>query len=77
MVNGVKSGQQVKQGQSRNFTLVHTNKDIVDYNKPKVDRTFFNLFQISSYITVTLGSVIKYAYEIDVKPRSLIYSQYD
>ena len=29
MVNGVESGRQVKQGQSRNFTLVHTNNDIV------------------------------------------------
>ena len=31
MVNGVESDRQVKQGQSRNFTLVHTNNDIVIY----------------------------------------------
>ena len=31
MVNGVEGGRQVKQGQSRNFTLVHTNNDVVMY----------------------------------------------
>ena len=30
-INGVESDQQVKQGQSCNFTLVHTNNDIVMY----------------------------------------------
>ena len=29
MVNDVESSRQVKQSQSRNFTLVHTNNDIV------------------------------------------------
>ena len=31
MINGVKSGRQFKQGQSRNFTLVHTNNNIAMY----------------------------------------------
>ena len=31
MVNGVESGRQVMQGQSRNFPLVHTNNDIIMY----------------------------------------------
>ena len=31
MVNGVESGRQVKQRQTRNFTLAHNNNDIVMY----------------------------------------------
>ena len=33
MVNGVEGGRQVKQDQSRNFTLIHTNNDIAMYFK--------------------------------------------